>query len=60
MDTIGSKKTNITSKNKIAIEIKDGLYYPEDFEKLRRKYENEGKLFAVSIKQGKILIWKKP
>jgi len=59
MDSIGSKKRNITDKNKIVIEIKDGLYYPEDFEELREKYENEGKLFAISIKQGKILVWNK-
>jgi hypothetical protein len=54
------KMSSLKNKNSISvINIKDGLCFMESFNKLKKICATENKIFAINIKEGNLLTWKK-
>jgi len=54
------KMSSLKNKNSISvINIKDGLCFMESFNELKKICATENKIFAINIKEGNLLTWKK-
>ena len=54
------KMNSLKNKNNLSvIKIKDGLCFMESFNELKKLCATENKIFAINIKEGNLLTWKK-